>query len=164
MATEPTTDNGKKLLEWEFDEYAKYRRGFWWYVLATAAAVSMVVWALIDRNILFAIIILIVAVLLFALSRRSPAQIIIRITEDGVEVGRNFYAYTELKNFWLFYRPPELKKLYLHFKTALRPSLVVHLEDQNPVTLRQTLLHYLTEDLEQEEEPATDEISRRLKL
>jgi hypothetical protein len=164
MATEASTDHGKTLLEWEFAEFTKHQRGFWWYVLTTAAAVGMIIWAIIDRNILFAIIILIAAMLYFALSRREPGRITIRLTEDGIEVGRNFYAYSELKDFWLFYRPPDLKKLYIHFKTALRPSLTVPLEDQNPVTLREVLLRYLPEDVEQEEEPATDELSRRLKL
>jgi hypothetical protein len=88
----------------------------------------------------------------------------LNIREDGLEIGRNFYSYRDLNNFWIIYQPPEVKKIYVSFKSRIAAPLVISLENQNPLKIRKTLLEYLPEDLEKEEEPASDSLSRTFKI
>ena len=93
-----------------------------------------------------------------------PAQLMVSIFEDGIQAGENFYAYRDLKSFWIIYEPPEVKTLYFDFKSAWRPRLPVPLAEENPVEVRRFLLKYLEEDLSRESEPTSDALSRLLRL
>lgn len=158
------TEHGKILLSWKFPEYAKFRRTRGWYVAMSLLGVALIVWSVFDRNPLFAIIVIIAWAVIFFRSRLEPLMLTAIVTGDGVQIGRDFYPYDELAKFWVIYKPPEVKTLYLKFKSALRPILGISLEDADPVKLRAELKRFLTEDLEQEEEPASDSYGRMLKI
>ncbi len=165
MADAQSTDHGKTLMSWSIPEYEQHERSFGWYALAVLVGIGLLVWALISANYLFAIIILMVAVILYRQATAIPAMLHFAITEDGLELGdRHFYSYKDLATFWVVYEPPEVKRLFFTFKSSIRPHLAVPIEDQNPVAIRKTLQRYITEDLEREGEPATDALGRALKL
>ncbi|MFH0952366.1 MAG: hypothetical protein V1838_04225 [Patescibacteria group bacterium] len=157
-------DHGQILLSWQFPEYPIYNRGKRWLVTISAIGILLIIWSLFTNNFLFAIIVIIVGVILVAQSRRRPHKVTIQITEDGLGVGQSFYQYSDIKNFWFAYDPPLVKKLFIRFKTAIRPSLPIQLENENPVNIRRILKKYIDEDLEQETEPTSDSISRLMKI
>lgn len=110
------------------------------------------------------VLLLVLFALTFYLVGRHPQAVRCTVSVDGVTVGRTFYPYGELKCFWIIYQPPEVKTLYLEFTNLLKPRLPIPLEDQNPVSIRHYLMDYIPEDLNQQEEPVWDQISRILKL
>lgn len=156
-------EHGKILMSWEFSEYPKYERTLGWYIGATIIFFGLLLFAVFTANYLFALIILMVAIIIFIYNLKQPAQINFVITEDGIKIGTKFYPWDDFKNFWIIYKPPEVKTLYFDFK-GLRPNLPIYLEDQNPVKVREILLQYLKEDLTREKEPAGDELARWLKF
>ena len=87
-----------------------------------------------------------------------------KITEDGIAINGKLYEYKVIKNFYIIYEPPEVKTLYFEPKSLLSPRIPIALEDQNPVEIRQILRQYLTEDIDREDEPVSDQTSRLLKL
>ena len=87
-----------------------------------------------------------------------------KITEDGIVINGKLYEYKVIKNFYIIYEPPEVKTLYFEPKSLLSPRIPIALEDQNPVEIRQILRQYLTEDIDREDEPVSDQTSRLLKL
>lgn len=157
-------DHGKLLLKWTFPEYLPHKRGKAWYFWTLAIGLALLIWSIVVSNYLFTLIIVVISLIFVLQNRRTPALLECQIKEDGLEIGRNFYAFRDLKKFYLIYRPPEVKTLYLDFKTGLRPTLPILLENQNPLKVREVLKNYLDEDLEKEEEPAADAISRSLKI
>jgi len=86
------------------------------------------------------------------------------ITEDGIFIGSKFIEYEDLRSFYIIYYPPEIKNLYFETKSVIKQRIVVPLEDQNPVYIREILLNYLDEDLEKEEIPSSESISNIFKL
>ncbi len=163
-AAQPDTDHGKILLSWRFPEFTKFPRARGWYVGMSLFGVALIVWSIFDRNPLFAIIVVIALTVIFFRSRLQPLNLTATVTEDGIQIGRDFYDYDEIARFWIIYKPPEVKTLYLKFKSAVRPILGISLEDTDPVKLRTELKRFLTEDLEQEEEPASDSYGRMFKI
>jgi len=101
--------------------------------------------------------------IIFLHSTKKPDKVSLAITEDGLEVGNNFYLYKEIKKFWIIYEPPDVKNLYFDFK-GLRPTLIIPLENKNPVQIRKILLDYLDEDLEKEDESLSEYLGRKLKI
>jgi len=157
--------HGRVLLSWSFPEFEKHQRTFGWYTLAMVSGIALLIWAIIERNFLFAIIVLIVATIVYRQTVREPADVLFQISEDGVEIGgQAFYEFRELQNFWIIYEPPEVKKIFFTFRGRLRPDLIIPLMDQNPLTVRQILRQYLPEDLERESEPTTETLGRMLKI
>lgn len=165
MADQParSTDHGKVLHTWTFPEFPHQRRNRRWYTVAGVLGATGLVWALFSRNVLFAVILIIIAVVYVMTGQRTPRRIAATITEDGLAVDRSFYGWDEFEQFWLVYSPPAVKRLFLRFKAPLRPALSLELERENPVTLRKALLAYLKEDLEGVE-PTADQVARLLKL
>lgn len=165
MADDQSTDHGETLVSWSIPEYEQHDRSVGWYFFAVLVGIALLVWALVTASYLFAIIILMTAVILYRQASQKPAMLRFTITEDGLELGdRHFYSYKDLATFWIVYEPPDVKRLFFTFKSSVRPYLAVPIENQNPVAIRQSLKRYLPEDLEREGEPATDALGRALKL
>ncbi len=162
--TKEIPDRGKILQNWSFPEFKQPERGRAWYVWVIIISLSALTWSIITANYLFTLIIILVGIIFIFQNKKTPGKIECQIKEEGVEVGRSFYAFEDIKNFWIVYRPPEIKVLYFDFKGMMKPTLPVSLENQNPLEVREILKKYIEEDLEKEEEPSADSITRTLKL
>jgi len=149
---------------WEFPEFIKHERGKLWYASFIIIFLAMLIYSYFSNNLLFAIILVIFAVLYLSSAKDDPITMETAITEDGVFIGSKFIPYETLRNFYIIYYPPEIKNLYLEPKSITKQRIVIPLENQNPVHIREVLLEYLEEDLEKEEIPASEGISRILKL
>ena|SRR3989338_4548441 len=157
-------DHGPAFRSWFIPEYTQHERGRGWYAVAALVALGLIAWAIYSVNFLFAVLIVLTAIILLVRHSEMPAQLMVSIFEDGIQAGENFYAYRDLKSFWIIYEPPEVKTLYFDFKSAWRPRLPVPLAEENPVEVRRFLLKYLEEDLSRESEPTSDALSRLLRL
>ena len=155
---------GKSLLSWEFPEYVHPPRGRGWYLSFAAVVVIVITTSIWSANYTFAFIIAIGAFIYLVRMRRQPPMIPFTIFEDGIQVGGRFYKWEDFREFIILYRPPEIKKLYLEFKSNIRPALDISLEAQNPLRVRSLLSQYLSENIQREDEPLADQWSRFLKL
>ena len=163
MTEEKGEDYGKILFSWKIPEYPSYKRGAGWYIGFILIFGGLIFYAIWTANFLFAIILALAGFIVLYSVFHSPQELRFEIREDGIILGDHFYPYKGFKSFWIIYEPPEIKNLYLDFK-GWRPKLSVPLMNQNPLKVRETLLKYLEEDLEKEEESTTDYLSRRLKI
>lgn len=157
-------DHGHALRNWVIAEYAQHERGRSWYIVAGLVALGLIVWAIYTVNFLFAVLVVLAAIILLVRHSEMPAQLMVSIFEDGIQVGEGFYPYQDLKSFWIIYEPPEVGSLYFDFKNSWRPRLPIPLEEENPIEVRRILLKYLEEDLNRESEPTSDALSRLLRL
>ncbi len=164
MPEETNKDYGKLLLSWEFPEFEQHQKTKSWYIWALIISGVLLIWAIATANFLFALIIIMVAAIVAISTVKKPAPMDFKIFEDGIFIGEKYYDYKKLKSFWLVYNPPEVKKLYLEFKTSIRPEISIPLKDTNPLKVRKILLEYLDEDLTKEDESTSDQIQRLLKL
>lgn len=155
---------GDVLHEWTIQEYDQHERGIWWYMFMIVLGLALVFYGIVSGNFLFSLIIILFAIIMFLQAHQTPPQVPFQITELGVVIGRRFYPYSELKEFYLIYNPPEIKTLFIDTNSPLKPMLRIPLLDTNPVDLRHTLREYLPEDTEKEAEPLSDTFARRWKI
>ena len=151
-------------MEWQFQEFESHERGTMWYFWTTLVGGVLLLWAIFSGNFLFALILVLVALLLMLYERRGPREMTCAITEKGVLVDGVMHMYNAINNFRIVYQPPTVKKLYLGMPSALRPRLTVALTDQSPVAIRKILRKHVTEDVETEGEPIGDALSRIFKM
>lgn len=155
---------GAVLHEWEVDEYERHDRPRRWYVVMGIAGTALIAYALFVQNFLFALIIVLFAMVLFLQSHQVAPKVVIRVTDRGVGIQHRFYEYSELDNFFIIYQPPEVQTLFIDTKTSLRPRLRLPLLENDPNDLRFTLRQYLPEDTEVEEEPLSDRVARMWRI
>jgi hypothetical protein len=151
-------------LSWNIPEYRKHKRGKKWYIVAVALLSLLLIYSVFSSNFLFAIILIIVSITMLLHDRKEAQEILCEIAENGITIGAKHYSYNLFKSFWLYYEPSETKMLFLEFKTAVRPRLSIPILNKNPLKIRALLLEHLTEDIEKENEPLSEQINRLLKL
>ena len=164
MSEQETNPYGEIYAQWKFPRVVKHERGRWWYLWAGLVVVGLLTYAIISRNFLFVLIIILTTVIFLLLDKGDAEEGEIAITEDGVLIDDKLWPYEDLRDFWLIYDPPRAKRLYLNPRNTLRGQLSIPIEEQNPVAIRQALLTYLPEDSERDEESFTDFVSRIFKL
>ena len=156
---------GKEIMSWPVLEYEKHERSRGWYVIASIVAIALLIYCFFTANFLFVVIIIVAALVIILHHGREPERVKFSITDEGIVIGRKFYDYDEIKDFAIVYKPRiEVKRLYFEFKNALRHRLSIPLENMNPLTVRETLLKYLKEDLERTDQPLSEGLAKLFKL
>ena len=161
--------------EWNFPEFEQHERGKWWYICSTIVVATLVFYCIATFNFLFLVIVLLTSFIIYIYHEKEVEIIHCKITDSGIHVDRTFYMWKDISSFYIIYEPPRVKNLYLHIKMTSQPhwkwklpivnsSLVVPLEDQDPLSIRQHLLLFAEEDLDKETEPLSHTIGRDLKL
>jgi hypothetical protein len=152
------------ITSWPIPEFDRHERKKSWYIIAIAALLALMIYAIYTANFLFAVILIFLLIIFYLDDRQGAKEISFKITTDGITIGEKSYFYKEIKNFYVIYEPPEVKNVYFVFKNIAKPRIRIPLFDQNPVIIREVLLKHLEEDLEKEYEPVSDRIGRFLKL
>jgi len=154
----------KTLLSWEYPERARYERGTLWYIIAIAGGTGLLIYAVITANFLFALIVLLFALILYVNTVMPPKNLRLTITEDGVEMGGDFFPFKEIGSFWFIYEPPMVKNFYLSLKASMSRHISADLGETDPNEVRAILGRYVKEDLTKDEESMSEVVSRFLKI
>lgn len=154
-----------ETISWEVPEIEAHERTRNWYIIAAVIGVLLLVYAVITGNFLFGGIVIIAALVIILTDGKEPQKVRISLTDDGVEVGRKFFDYDEIKDFSIIYKPKMgVKNLYFEFKTVVKPRLSIPLLDRDPLVIREKLLKYLQEDLERIDQPLSEGLAKMFKL
>ena len=166
MAKEMTDKQyNKEIISWQVSEYEKHERTKLWYFAAIIVALLFLLFSFYTDNFLFAVLIIVVALIIILHDGRHPERVNFSITDEGVVIGRKFYDYDDLKNFAIVYKPNQgVKNIYFEFKNVIRPRLSIPLEKINPLPIRKELLKYLPEDLERTDQPLSEALAKLFKL
>jgi len=155
---------GDVLFNWSFDEYEKYDRSHKWYFVAGGAILLLLIYSTVTANYLFALIIVLFAIIILLQEMRQPSKLDFAITDTGIVVGRRYYPFSELEKFWIIYNPPMVQVLYFEPKSAIKHRLHIPILDEDPQEIRSFLNQFLEEDLDKEEEPLSDRLGRLFKI
>jgi hypothetical protein len=153
------------LASWAFPEFESHERSRLWYLIAGVIFILLLIYAITSLNFLFAVVLVMVGIIWLIKERETPLTVSFSITDEGLEIDNNFYDYDALENFYIIYKPEvDSKNLYFHFKSKIRPRLSIPLREENPVEIRNILLQYIKEDLEQKDIPTSEWLSKIMKL
>jgi len=156
--------NAQSLFVWEMPSHEQHERTPVWYLIVSLLALASVVYGVLANNYLFALIVLISAVILILVNNDEPGNILVQIGHNGIVVDGNFVLYDQLADFSVIYHPPFTKVLYLERKISFKPRIKLYLEDQDPLAIRQHLLKYLPENLDLRDEHVSDIVGRLLRI
>ena len=155
----------KELFSWQVSEYEEYNRSKNWYVIAIAIALALLIFSFFTLNFLFALIVVTASLVIIMHHSQKPPLLEVKITEEGIYIGKNFYEYDVFKHFAIVYKPRiGVKQLYLEFNNWWMHRISLPLFDNNPLPIREALLDFLDEDSDRTDPPYSESIAKILKL
>ena len=158
----PTKKSKKDNLEWSAPEFTQYNKNKSWFIIVGLIAGGLLLWALLAKNILFALMIGLAYFAITFYALKQPRNIYLAINPRGVKIDKTLYSFDNLKSFWIFYDPPEIKEISLRSKKMIMPYIKIPLGKQNPVEVRRTLIKYLPE--RKHKESLIDNLTRELRF
>jgi hypothetical protein len=174
-------------ISWQIPEYHSEEKTKLWYAIYALIAIGLLVYAIFTQDFIFAIIIIFAAILIVVFDGNKPGTLNVVIGDQGVMVGKEFYSYDQIQDFFIIYEPEQgIKNLYLEFKRFVKPILPANeparyswlfwivnfartrfsipLGDTNPIVIRRNLLKYLKENLDRTTIPLSEQLTKLFKL
>ncbi len=136
---------GVEEIEWTAPEFTKYKRTKGWFYGLVLASLVIITIAVIFNNLLWVILTVLAAFSVYIYSTKEPRKIKFTINGRGITIDQKTYRFENLRSFWIFYEPPEIKELSLRSKKAMLPYVKIPLGSQNPVKIRKFLLKFIPE-------------------
>ncbi|MFA4833946.1 MAG: hypothetical protein WC619_03825 [Patescibacteria group bacterium] len=162
---EKSPEKEPENISWRVPEYDKHEKSGGWYIFYSLIAFLLILYSFLSGNFLFAVIVIIAAIVIVLRDGQEPDLVKISLTEEGIIVGKKFHDYDEFKNFSIIYKPQqEIKNLYFEFNNSLKFRLSIPLRKMNPLLIRKNLLRYLPEDLDRTGRPLSEELGKLFKL
>jgi uncharacterized membrane protein YobD (UPF0266 family) len=151
------------IFEWNAPEYIQHNKSKNWYFVAGAIVIALVLVSIFTGNWTMALAIVTLAgVYIYLQTHHPPKNIKIQITEMGIYVGHMFFSYSNIEAFWIIVQDG-LRTLNLRIAKRRHTDIIIQLNSQDPVPLRQYLVGQIPE-WEGKHESFTDTILRLLKL
>ncbi len=150
MADEARTNGtiyGEEVLSWTAPEYANHAKSERWYMVAGVCTVSLIAYGLITAQYTMAIAFTLLAAVYHLVHNHPPRDITVSITNLGMVIDGQFYAFGEIATFWIVYDPPHVSKLYIRLRKRLGHDLGIELVDQDPQLIRSILETQVTESV-----------------
>lgn len=154
----------KAVFTWMAPEYIQHPKSNIWYMAAAIVAGIVVVLDVITGNYTMAVAVLVfMAVYYYIHLKHPPKNIKITISRMGIKVGNMVFPFSSIQAFWIFYHPPHLTTLNLRVKEHFFSEVIIQLNHEDPVPIREFLCGQIPE-WEGKSERLGDVILRLLKL
>lgn len=132
--------------EWEILEYEHYEKSPNWFWAVGIGGFVLIVIAILTKNFLLAILILLAGFTLILHGVKPPEKITITVSRHGVKIRHLLYPFKTLRSFWIHDHLPT-KKITLRSEKAFMPHLHLPLPDDfDYETIRVFLLERLPEE------------------
>lgn len=146
----------------EFQFFEKNSSWRLWSIIISVVAIFLAIW---QKNILFAIFVLLAEGLLLFNANQKPRDISYGVTDEGVVINeKETHFYQDLHGFSLFDDPmaPEYHELVLYTREKISPTIKILVPSELVEDLHDLLLDHLDELAY--EESFINHMSKRLKL
>ncbi len=137
--------NKEPRISWEIEEYNHREKGPDWFWALGVIAIASAAIAVIFHDTLFAIFIILAAIVLGFYAARRPEIIEISISDEGVRIKNFFYSFEKIKGFSIDEHDLG-NHLIIETSRIVAPVISIALPYTiDPESLRQLLLTRLTE-------------------
>lgn len=130
------------ILEWEAYETIHVDRSPDWFWGVGLSALALAVIAILMKNLLFAVVIILAAFALTLRALKIPKLHRFAITKKGVIENNSLHSYSELESFWV-QDDDYFPKLLLRSRRSYLPLIVIPLGNMDPEIVHDFLINFL---------------------
>ena|SRR3989338_8325737 len=150
-------------LRWVAKEYKHHERELGWYAGLFLFGAVLIAWALYTNNIILTILFVLMLLVVYVLSNRRPNEIIVELSDKGINLNGVVYPYRNLKNFCVFQHGDHTPELIVETNSFLNRHLAIELEDQDQEEVAEFMRRYVRE-IQDYEENFIDHLIRQLRI
>lgn len=132
-------------IKWHAPEHEYHEKGPEWFWVLGIITLAMILAAVILKNFLFAILVVLSGFCVALYGARRPRMAEFELTPRGIMAWDKLHDYDSISHFWIEYDPPHKKELILELKKKMSPHMVIMLGDADPEIVREYLIRYLRE-------------------
>jgi len=136
---------------WTAHEHSHTDKSSDWFLALAIIAISSAIVAVLFKNFLFALLIIIGSFTMSLLAKRPPRELTFSLSPRGIMIDDALYPYQMLVAFWIRDRGTEHATLLVDARRFMTPHLIVPLHDADAEQIHMYLSEYLPE--EEIEEP-----------
>ncbi len=129
---------------WEAPSFRHYEKNLGWHITFWAVIILIIGYQLISGDYFGAISIAFIAALTSYLLRQKPEQVIVGLSDKGIHLNDLHVPYKNMQKFWIV-DTDEHRTLNIETTAYLNHLLIVELEDQDTVVVRDILLPVVPE-------------------
>lgn len=148
-----------KEITWQAPEFRyRYKDESWYWLTIMAAGILFLI-SLWQKNLLFAIFIIIAEVMVILWAKELPKNLHFKLDKKGVHLGKiKFYSYEDLSGFHLHEEDGDISELVLKTKEKLHPYVKILLLTNDAPEIKKFLKKHVPEM--EYEESLTDSLSK----
>lgn len=159
--------NEETIIEWQAPEFNYVEKEPIWFLSMGLFATLFVIYAIWQQNLLFAIFIIISAVVLIYWAKEKPKTLQFTLNSEGITISDyNSYTWNSLQNFALIKSHIEhdhLAELIVKRIDKFNPYVKIHVPVERASEIREYLLKHIKEE-ENYMETYSDAIQRLIKF
>mgnify|MGYP001614004482 FL=1 len=129
-------------------------------VIAACFALIGLAYIFFQGEILTAVFFFLVLLIVLVFAFKEKRPVFWEIDRHGVTIDTSFFPYSDLKSFWIEYRPGYIKEISLRSKKWYHGYFKIPFNRENPLEIRELLLEFLPE--ERHEDSLIETINRNL--
>jgi len=145
-------------------EFERHHHPWWWYAIAGGVLLVGVIYAVITANALFAVIIVLYAIITVYHEIQEPQMGSFGIMDTGIAVHGKFYPYSRINRFWVAYEAGDARAIYFDVTGGWTPRVKVPLNGEDAEEVRATLSQFVAEDAGMEGESVFDKVRKVLRV
>lgn len=135
--------SSRVAFSWIAKDFSPPPKGPFWYLAFIAIFVLLVVVSIIQKSWLFLAVIVLGTLSYILVSRRGPMYFEVKVSDEGVEVGRDFFTFSNLEGFGFYVKRGE--DLFVLETNRLTQKLIVLPIKVNKDKLGDFLIKYIPE-------------------
>lgn len=150
------------LYSWYAPEFLYNEKPKYWHILIYSTVLILILAMVVFKQWFAIPVFILIGILVFQYSEVKPRNINVSITDLGILISNKFYPFSEIKTFWILYKPP-LKQINLELTKRFSPIISILLEDADPITIKDLLSPHIIQD-SQRSEDLLDKFIRMLRF
>jgi len=131
-------------ISWHAPEYEYSPKSSMWYWVSVFLALILIIFAIWQKNFLFAVFVFIAELIVFAVADKRPKIWEFTIDEKGVYIGKNkFYPYDQLEAFDVHINEVGHDQLVLKIKKKISPIVAINIYKEEREKIKEFLKKYI---------------------
>ncbi len=153
----------KVVFSWTAPTFKKSEKTIRWYSVALVLIIALIGYSAWQNDwFVIGVTIVVSAIMFWYIRTINPTDVEYKITPIGLYLDDKFYPFSEIHSFWMVYNS-SVKNLYLTFRKKYLPSVIINIENIDPILLKGYLLRKIPEQ-EDRGENIIDKLIRTLRL
>jgi hypothetical protein len=150
-------------IQWQAPSFHYKEKTWKWYLVMGFIVLIFVLYGLYTQSYVTAITFIVFAAVYYYLQKEKPKMVNVGVSESGIQFGKHFFPYGNIKEFWIYYEP-DLHSLNISIVKKVFSVVNIDVPLDMPTSiLRDYLLRYIPE-VKDKQETLTENIIRNFGL